>query len=178
MVTTNDGDLADRLRRFRSHGIDRTPRPEPWAYDAVEVGFNYRLTDIQAALGTSQLTHLDEFIARRNALATRYRTLLADLPVILPPAAPEGFRHGYHLFAIRVENRLAVFRGLRDRGIGVQVHYVPVHHHTVSGDVLLPPRGLPVVEEVYAGLISMPMYASLTDDDQDTVVAALASELA
>ncbi len=177
MVTTNDDDLADRLRRFRSHGIDRTPQAEPWAYDAVEVGYNYRLTDLQAALGSSQMLQLDGFIDRRNELADRYRHLLADLPVVLPPAAPAGYTHGYHLFAIRVENRLAVFRGLRERGIGVQVHYVPVHHHSVSSDVLLPAAGLPVVDEVYAGLISLPMYADLTDADQDAVVAALALEL-
>ncbi len=178
MVTTNDDDLAQSLRMFRSHGIDRTPQIEPWAYDAVEVGYNYRLTDLQAALGSSQMLQLDSFIDRRNELADRYRRLLADLPIMLPPAAPDGYRHGYHLFAIRVRDRLKVFTGLRARGIGVQVHYVPVHHHTVSKDVLLPAGGVPVADEVYSGLISLPMYAGLTDADQDEVVAALASELA
>ena len=102
MVTTNDDDLAARLRRFRSHGIDRTPTDEPWAYDAVEVGYNYRMTDLQSALGISQIDRLDRFIERRNEIADRYRDLLADLPVLLPPMAHGGYRHGYHLFAIRV----------------------------------------------------------------------------
>jgi dTDP-4-amino-4,6-dideoxygalactose transaminase len=173
MVTTNDPVLAERLRRFRSHGIDRTPREEPWAYDAVEVGYNYRLTDLQSALGSSQMDQLDGFITRRNALARRYRALLSGLPIVLPPEAPNGYRHGYHLFAVRVAHRLQVFTALRDRGIGVQVHYVPIHHHTVSSDIILPPGGLPVCEEVYSGLISLPMYADLSEVEQDRVVAAL-----
>lgn len=178
MVTTNDADLAARLRRFRSHGIDRTPTDEPWAYDAVEVGYNYRLTDLQSALGLSQMDQLDGFIEQRNRIADRYRDLLADLPVLLPPMAPGGYRHGYHLFAIRVANRLQVFNALRERGIGVQVHYVPVHHHTVSSDALLPAEGLPVCDEVYSGLISLPIFPDLTDGQQDQVVEALAEALA
>lgn len=178
MVTTNDSDLAERLRRFRSHGIDRSPRSEPWAYDAVEVGYNYRLTDVQAALGTSQLAQLDDFIARRNALANRYRELLSPLPIKLPPAAPEGYTHGYHLFAIRVSSRQEVFTALRDKGIGVQVHYVPIHHHTVSSDISVPVEGFPICDEVYEGLISLPMYPGLTDDEQDAIVVALMEILA
>lgn len=177
MVTTNDEGLAERLRRFRSHGIDRAPRADPWAYDAVEVGYNYRLTDLQSALGSSQMVQLDGFIENRNAIAQRYRETLSGLPIILPPAAPPGFRHGYHLFAIRVQDRRRVFIELRERGVGVQVHYVPIHHHSVSSDVLLPPGGLPICDEVYAGLISLPMYADLSEEQQDTVVAALAEIL-
>jgi dTDP-4-amino-4,6-dideoxygalactose transaminase len=93
------------------------------------------MTDIQAALGLSQLTKLDTFIHRRNELADRYRALLAPLPVELPPEAPQGFTHGYHLFAVRVRDRERVFNGLRSAGIGVQVHYVPVHHHPISVDM-------------------------------------------
>lgn len=178
IVTTNDDALADELRRFRSHGIDRTPTADAWVYDAVEVGYNYRMTDIQAALGASQMARLDDFIARRNAVADRYRTMLADLPVTLPPEAPEGYRHGYHLFAVRVAERSRVFRGLRARGIGVQVHYVPVHHHSVSTDIAVPSGGFPVADAVYDGLISLPIYADLTEAEQDEVVAALAAEVA
>jgi UDP-4-amino-4,6-dideoxy-N-acetyl-beta-L-altrosamine transaminase len=178
VVTTNDDALADELRRFRSHGIDRTPTADAWVYDAVEVGYNYRMTDIQAALGASQMARLDDFIARRNAVADRYRTMLADLPVTLPPEAPEGYRHGYHLFAVRVAERSRVFRGLRARGIGVQVHYVPVHHHSVSTDIAVPSGGFPVADAVYDGLISLPIYADLTEAEQDEVVAALAAEVA
>ncbi len=173
MVTTNNPVLAEGLRAFRSHGIDRTPTDEPWYYDAAELGFNYRLTDIQAALGSSQLTRLDAFIDRRNEIAITYREQLADLPVTLPPAAPEGYRHGYHLFAIQVANRAAVFNDLRSRGIGVQVHYVPVHHHGVSRDLVMPTEGYPAADAAYAGLISLPTYAGLTTDDQSSVVAAL-----
>lgn len=173
MVTTNDPQLAARLRRFRSHGIDRTPHADAWFYDAVEVGYNYRLTDLHSALGASQMTRLDSFITRRNELAERYRGLLGDLPITLPPAAAPGFRHGYHLFAVLVPERSTVFRRLREEGIGAQVHYVPVHHHTVSADIDIPPGGYPVCEEVYAGLVSLPMYPELTDEDQDTVVRTL-----
>lgn len=176
LVTTNDDDLADRLRRFRSHGIVREPG-DTWMYDAVEVGYNYRMTEIQAALGLSQLSRLDMFIERRNAIADRYRELLAGLPVILPPEAPTGFRHGYHLFAIRVPNRTDVFGFMRSRRIGVQVHYVPVHHHTVSADITLPPEGMPVADEVYSGLISIPMFPDLTEEQQDYVVNVIAEAL-
>lgn len=176
LVTTNDEDLADRLRRFRSHGIVRESG-DTWMYDAVEVGFNYRMNEMQAALGLSQLSRLELFIDRRNAVADRYRELLTDVPVILPPAAPNGFRHGYHLFAIRVPNRAEVFRIMRSRGIGVQVHYVPVHHHTVSRDIELPSGGFPVSDDVYAGLISIPLFPDLTDEQQDYVVEVLIEAL-
>ena len=121
-VTTNDDELADRLRRFRNHGIRPKPDDGGWYYEVVDVGFNYRLTDVQAALGLSQLRKLDGFVERRNGIADRYRELLADLPVQLPPAAPPGWRNGYHLFAVRVPDRRRVFDGLRAAGIGVQVH--------------------------------------------------------
>jgi dTDP-4-amino-4,6-dideoxygalactose transaminase len=178
MVTTNDPQLVERLRRFRSHGIDRTPHADAWFYDAVEVGYNYRLTDVQAALGSSQMTRIDAFIEKRNAIADRYRSLLADLPITLPPAAPVGSRHGHHLFPVLVPHRSVVFRRLREAGIGVQVHYVPVHHHSVSADIAIPAGGFPNSDQVYAGLISLPMFPDLTDAEQDTVVSTLAAILA
>lgn len=178
MVTTNNDDLADRLRRFRSHGIIRTPERGGWMYDVADLGFNYRMTDLQAALGASQMTKLEPFIERRNEIANRYRTLLADLPLKLPPAAPAGFRHGYHLFAIVVPRRPQVFDHLRDAGIGVQVHYVPVHHHSVSSDILVPADGYPACDETYGGLISLPMHPALTDEEQNSVVDHLRSALA
>jgi UDP-4-amino-4,6-dideoxy-N-acetyl-beta-L-altrosamine transaminase len=177
MVTTNSDALAELLRRFRSHGIVRSADPDSWEYDAHDLGFNYRMTDIQAALGLHQLSNLDAFLDRRNALANRYRILLADLPLTLPPDAPEGTRHGYHLFAIQVPERRRVFTALRQQGIGVQVHYVPVHHHTVSGDVDIPAEGFPHADQAYAGLISLPIYPDLTEADQDRVVAALKAAL-
>lgn len=177
MVTTNNDELADRLRRFRSHGIVRSANPHSWEYNAIDLGFNYRMTDIQAALGLHQLSRLDEFIDRRNALADRYRELLADLPITLPPSAPTGTRHGYHLFAIQVPERERVFTTLREAGVGVQVHYVPVHHHSVSTDIHIPPEGFPHADRVYAGLISLPLYVDLTESEQDRVVAELRAAL-
>ncbi len=178
MVTTNDSGLAQALREFRSHGIVRSADPDSWEYNAATIGFNYRMTDIQAALGLQQLSRIDEFIERRNAIADRYRGALVDLPLTLPPAAPDGFRHGYHLFAIQVPDRRRVFRELRQRDIGVQVHYVPVHHHTVSADIEIPAAGFPAADAAYEGLISLPIYPDLTDEEQDQVIAALKEILA
>ena len=173
VVTTNSDDYADALRRFRSHGIVRKPDRGEWYYEIDALGFNYRLTDIQAALGASQMTRLDDFIERRNAIADRYRDELADVDCVLPPSAPVGARHGYHLFVIQVENRATVFHTLRERGVGVQVHYVPIHHHPISRDAHLPESGLAACDRIYDRIISLPMHPSLTDDDQSTVIATL-----
>lgn len=176
-VTTNRPDLAAALRRFRNHGIERTPEVAPWHYEVRSLGFNYRLTDIQAALGASQLGKLPRFIDRRNEIAARYRVALASMPIELPPAAPAGSIHGYHLFAVQVDDRRRVFEGLRELGIGVQVHYVPVHHHPHYGFLGVTPDDLPHTEAAYARLLSLPMYPSLTDSDIDRVVAGLAELL-
>ena len=116
---------------------------------------------------------LDEFIARRQAIAARYDELLAGLPLELPPRAPAGFGHGYHLYAVRVPHRRAVYDHLHAEGIAVQVHYVPIHHHPVY-------RGIgeyPATDRAYAGLLSLPMYPTLTGTDQERVAAALADAL-
>ena len=134
-VTTNDPALADELRRFRNHGIERMPEQGGWYYEIHRLGYNYRLTDIQAALGCSQLEQLETFIGRRNEIAERYRAELAELPVELPPGAPAGWRHGYHLFPIQVDDRRRIFDELRAAGIGVQVHYVPLHRQPVYADL-------------------------------------------
>jgi UDP-4-amino-4,6-dideoxy-N-acetyl-beta-L-altrosamine transaminase len=170
VVTTNDDDLADRLRTFRSHGITRPPSEEGWYYEVAEHGFNYRLTDMQAALGRSQLKKLGGFIERRNAIARRYDQAFADLPIVTPPGAPDGFRHGYHLYAVRVADRRAAYDHLRSIGIAVQVHYVPIHHHPLFHDV---PADLPATDAAYAGLLSLPMFPALTDDQQDLVIRAV-----
>lgn len=174
-VTTNSPDLAERLRRFRNHGIVPTPESGGWAYEVSETGYNYRLTDIQAALGTSQLAKLEGFTIDRNRAAARYRDLLADDPVVLPPAAPAGWRHAHHLFPVRVANRRAVYDGLQAAGIGAQVHYVPIHHHPVMAPH--GPYDLPHTDEAYGGLLSLPLYPGLTDADQDQVIDALRSLL-
>lgn len=173
MVTTNNDELAERLRLFRSHGIVRMPQRGGWFYEISDVGYNYRMTDIQAALGCSQMTKIEQFIERRNELADWYRNALADLPIGLPPTAPAGFRHGYHVFPVLVPNRNVVFQQLREAGIGVQVHYVPVHHHPVSTDIGMKPGDLPVCDGVYDQIVSLPMFPALRRDEQAGVVAAL-----
>jgi UDP-4-amino-4,6-dideoxy-N-acetyl-beta-L-altrosamine transaminase len=172
-VTTNDDELAERLRRFRNHGIERLPEQGGWYYEVRSLGVNYRLPDLSAALGASQLAKLPSWIERRNEIAEAYRAELAHLPLTLPPAAPEGVVHGYHLFAIQVADRARVFSGLHEAGIGVQVHYVPIHHHPVYADLGLGPADLPNVEAAYAGLISLPIHPGLTDAERAQVVAAL-----
>lgn len=175
MVTTNDPALAERLRLFRSHGIVRKPEQGAWYYEIAELGYHYRMTDIQATLGASQMNKLEKFMTRRNDIAERYRELLANSSVKLPPSAPQEYRHGYHLFPVLVENRRTVFDGMRDADIGVQVHYVPVHHHPISHDISQGASDLPVCEGVYERIISLPIHPRLTNEDQDFVVKTLLS---
>lgn len=176
-VTTNDDHLAERLRRFRHHGLQPVPEEGPWATRIDEVGFNYRLTDIQAALGTSQLQRLDRFIARREERARRYDTALVDLDVVRPPGAPAGTVHARHLYPILVRDRAAVVAGLHARGIGAQVHHVPIHHHPAYA-AGTGPEHLPLTEALYAQLVSLPLFVDLTVDEQDRVVEALRASLA
>jgi dTDP-4-amino-4,6-dideoxygalactose transaminase len=179
-VTTNSHELAARLRQFRSHGI--VPRPDHpehggWYMEAAVLGHNLRLTDLQAALGVSQLGKLGRFVDRRNELAARYRERLAGLPLELPPDAPPGVTHAYHLFAVRVPRRREVYDAMRAAGIGVQVHYVPIYRHALYADLGISPGDFPETERAYAGLLSLPLYPTLTDDEQDRVVDTLAAAL-
>jgi dTDP-4-amino-4,6-dideoxygalactose transaminase len=171
-VTTNSPELAARLRHFRTHGIERGAGPA-WRYDATTLGFNYRLTDIQAALGTQQLAKMRAFVERRAWLADRYRLLLDDLPVVLPPAAAAGFSSAHHLFAIRVDERDRVFEELRAAGIGTQVHFIPIYLHTTMRALAVHPADFPHTEEAFARLLSIPLFPDLTESEQDAVVAAL-----
>jgi dTDP-4-amino-4,6-dideoxygalactose transaminase len=177
-VTTNSPELAERLRRFRNHEIVPKHDEGGWFYEIAQLGFNYRMTDLQAALGTSQLGKLDRFIKRRNELAARYRELLVDLPVVLPPAAPAGWRHGYHLFPVRMPDRRAAFDRMRASGVGVQVHFIPIYRHPLYADLGISPDDYPNTEDAYSGLLSLPLFPDLTEDEQDTVVAALKAALA
>jgi UDP-4-amino-4,6-dideoxy-N-acetyl-beta-L-altrosamine transaminase len=187
-VATEDAELARRLRVFRTHGITKegtapSPTDGAWYYEMQVLGFNYRITDFQCALGLSQLARLDEAIRARNEIAARYRELLADEPrVALPPAAPSNDVHGYHLFVVRIlagaEARLAVFDALRRAGIGVQVHYIPIYRLPYYRDVLgFPQDTCPAADEYYRGAISLPVFPGLTDSDLGRVVAELRGAL-
>lgn len=179
-VVTDDDALASRMREFRSHGMERGRLgdeidPGPWAYDISTLGYNYRITDFQCALGLSQLAKLERFVRRRQELAARYRELLGEVAdVELPPDA-SWCSHGYHLFPIRVPaaRRREIFEGLRARGIGVQVHYIPVNMLEVYRDRGHHPEETPVALDTYQREISMPLFPQLTDDDVERVVAVL-----
>lgn len=174
VVTTNSDDLAERLRRFRSHGMQHFPERGGWYYEILDEGFNYRLTDIQCALGVTQMMRLDSFIARRQELAARYDELLTGFPLETAPTAPPGFGHGYHLYTIRVQRRREVYDLLRDRGVYTQVHYVPVHHHPRFADLS---GEFPNADSAYERLLTLPLFPLLSDAEQDHVVSSLSDVL-
>jgi dTDP-4-amino-4,6-dideoxygalactose transaminase len=176
-VTTNSPELAERLRRFRSHGSVPHPEAGGWYYEIEQLGYNFRISDLQCALGVSQLGKLGRFVERRNQIALRYREELAALPVELPPEAPIGSRHAYHLFAVRVPNRRAMYDALRAAGIGVQVHYVPIYRHPVYARLGFTAQDYPETERAYDGLLSLPMYPGLSRGQQDRVITRLAAAL-
>ena len=175
MVLASNAKLAAKLRLLRTHGIDREKSKTrgAWYYEQVDLGYNYRLTDVQSALGTSQLQRLDAFLARRRALAARYDRLLADLPVMRPWQHPDG-ESAWHLYVIQVKQRRKVFETMRAAGIGVAVHYIPVHLHPHYRRLGFKPGDFPAAEAYYERALSLPMYPALTDAQQDQVVAALA----
>lgn len=177
--------LAERMERLRSHGITRDPAAMawdsegPWYYQQVELGYNYRITDLQAALGHSQLARLDDYVARRHAIAARYDAALAGLPLTTPWQHPDS-RSALHLYPIRLHDaarRREVFEALRAAGIGVNVHYIPVHTQPHYHRLGFRPGDFPEAERYYAGAISLPMFPTLTPAQQDEVVAALARVL-
>jgi perosamine synthetase len=171
ILTVRDAGLRDTLREFRSHGMRRGER---WWMEQHALGFNYRLTDIQSALGRSQLAKLDRFIAARNAIAGRYRAGLADLALRLPPAAPPGVLHGYHLFPIHSDRRQELYDALRERGILAQVHFIPVYWHPWYRETYGYAPGLcPAAEAYYAGCLSLPCFPALSEADQAAVVGAV-----
>jgi UDP-4-amino-4,6-dideoxy-N-acetyl-beta-L-altrosamine transaminase len=184
MVLTNNDDLATRLGLFRSHGITRDPalmtQPTdgPWYYQQVVLGYNYRMTDIQAALGMSQMTRLGEYVAKRHQIASRYDELLVDLPVTLPWQHPDCFS-AYHLYVVRLQlnkiksTHLQVFEALRAKGIMVNLHYIPVHTQPYYQSLGFKPGDFPDAEQYYREAISIPMYPTLTSDEQDYIASNL-----
>ncbi len=189
MALTNDAPLARRLERLRSHGTTRDAglmdaEPDgPWYYQQVELGYNYRITDIQAALGLSQLARLDEYLRRRHRLAGRYDALLAGLPVTVPVRVADAYS-ALHLYPIQVDpgrgapDRRRVFEALRASGIGVNVHYIPVHTQPFYRRMGFAPGDFPNAEAYYARAITLPLFATLTDAQQDEIVSALRKALA
>jgi len=189
MALTNDAALAGRMDLLRSHGITRDPaqmthEPDgPWYYQQVDLGFNYRMTEIQAALGVSQMDRLDTYIARRHTLANRYDILLGDLPVRIPWQHPDGYS-GLHLYVVRLRlseikrTHRQVFDSMREAGVGVNVHYIPVHTQPYYRAKGFQAGDFPEAVRYYAEAISLPMYSSLTEEQQDVVVSALENGLA
>lgn len=176
-VTTNSPEIADRLRRFRSHGMVPVAGRGGWYYEIAELTPNARITDIQCALGVAQLAKLERFVTRRNEIAERYQELLAGLDIETAPSAPAGVRHAYHLFPVRVPDRHTVYDTMRAAGIGVQVHYVPIYRHPLFASLGIAPSDYPETERAYDRLLSLPMFPGLTDAEQTRVVDTLAAAL-
>ncbi len=187
VVTTDSDELADALRTFRTHGMrpaaaSEDPMLGGWHYEIDTLGFNYRITDIQCALGLSQLEHLERFIAARNQIAERYRERLAEVGGIsLPAAAPPGDRHAYHLFVVRFlegpRRRRAVYDALRAAGIGAQLHYIPIPAHALYRRLGYDMSGLPEAQAYYEQALSLPIFPTMEPTDVDRVVTALQDAL-
>lgn len=188
MALTNQADLAEKMAQYRSHGITRDPKlmthaPDGgWYYQQIALGYNYRMTELQAALGLSQLQRLDAFIAQRQARAVHYNALLADLPVTVPQQSAQG-DSAWHLYVIRLKlnqiatSRAAVFDALRAAGIGVNVHYIPIHTQPFYAAMGFVAGDYPEAERYYAEAISLPLFAALTEAEQDEVFEALKAAL-
>jgi perosamine synthetase len=184
MVTTDDDALAGRLRRFRNHGIatdfrEREARGS-WYYEMVDLGFNYRLTDLQCALGLSQLERLEDFLARRRQVAAAYDAAFAALAQVTPLRVLDGVKHAWHLYVVRIDfaalgtTRERAFAQLREAGIGVNVHYLPVHLHPYYRERFRTGPGLcPAAETAYEQILTLPMHFGLSDGDVQTVVEGL-----
>jgi len=184
MVVTEKAEWAERMRCFRNHGIDADlharAAQSSWAYEMTELGYNYRITDIQCALGVSQLRKRPQWLARRREIAAAYDQALARVPWVEPLAVRPDRRHAYHLYVVKVvpdalgASRKAAFDSLRAQGIGVNVHYMPVYLHPFYRERFGYAPGLcPVAEAEYERLLSLPMFPGLSDDDVTTVVTAI-----
>ena len=183
MALTNDTKIAARLERLRSHGVTRdddlmTQEPDgSWYYQQIELGWNYRMTEMHAALGLEQQKRLAEFVDRRNSLADRYDRLLADMPLDRPGRLKDA-RSSFHLYVIRLHNEAshrAVFEWLRANGVGVNLHYIPIHLQPYYRALGFSDGDFPIAEAYYKRAISIPLYSRMTNVEQDRVVALLKS---
>lgn len=177
MILTDNPKLYERLKLFRTHGITReknllTKNDGPWYYEQLDLGFNYRITDIQCALGTSQMDRLPEFLEKRKKIAERYNEAFAGNNQIQLPYQKEGCDNAWHLYVIRVKNgnRKEVFEKLRAAGIGVNVHYIPVYQHPYYRSHGYAQVICPNAEEYYKECISLPMYPDLKEEEQEYVI--------
>jgi perosamine synthetase len=184
MITSDDSDLAQRMQVFRNHGIttDHRQREQQgsWFYEMVHLGYNYRLTDVQCALGLSQLCRLPDWVARRQAIARRYNAAFAEMPAVGSLGIREEVSHAYHLYMIRLDleqlqaTRAEVFSALIAEGIGVNVHYIPVHLHPFYRECFgTGPGFCPVAETAYERLITLPIFPRMSDGDVEDVIAAV-----
>lgn len=184
VAVTQDPDLAARMTLYRSHGVTRDAAlmdgagDGAWSYQQIALGLNYRMTEMQAALGVTQMARLEAYVARRNALADRYDRLLGAVPLLRPGRQAETLS-SFHLYVIRVDpaRRRAVFDHLRAHEIGANVHYIPVHTQPYWRRQGFNPGDFPAAEAYYAGAISIPLYPGMRETDQDRVVARLAEAL-
>ncbi len=184
MVLTNNKSLYEKLMLYRNHGITRdlekmTKESDgPWYYQQIELGYNYRMTDIQAALGYSQMDRLDAFIARRRELAKRYDKLLADLPLRMPYQSSDT-NSSWHIYVVRLnktrvkKSKIKIFEEMKKRGVTLNLHYIPVHLQPYYQELGFNQGDFPASERYYREAITLPLYYSLTDEQQDEIVAVL-----
>ena len=189
MVLTNRQELCDTLQLYRSHGITRDPSrmtrgaDEPWYYEQIALGCNYRMTDLQAALGASQMTKLDAFVARRRQLVRRYHEKLNGLPIRTPYCLPEA-NPSWHLYIVRLDldrvkkSKQEIFAGMKEHGVMLNLHYIPVHLQPYYRELGFGDGDFPVSEQYYREALTLPLYYDLTDAQQDEIIAALRDVLA
>jgi len=184
MITTDNPILAERMRVFRNHGIttDHRQREEQcsWCYEMVDLGYNYRITDFQCALGVSQFNKLPKWLARRQEIARIYDAAFAAFPYVKPLSVSKDVLHAYHLYVVRImdtepsKNRKAVFKRLREKGIGANVHYLPVYLHPFYKKRFHPDAGLcPVAEQAYDHILSLPMFPKLKSHEQEYIIKTI-----
>lgn len=180
-IVTNDPELARKLRNFRTHGIVRGEQmaghhDEPWFYEQQELGYNYRITDFQCALGVSQMQALPGFLKRRREIAAQYNAAFAEVPGISIPGQLEGTDSAWHIYVIRLElekltvDRKAIFLALKEQGLGVNVHYIPVYYHPYYRELGYEKGLCPVAEDLYERIITLPLYPGMSDLQINTVV--------